>query len=133
MSLLIGVSRLIKKGRMIVQVTCFIEYKIDAFKLQQFNQYAKNWGQIIPRCGGELVGYFLPYEGSNNQAYGIISFDSLASYEAYRKRLKEDKQAQENFKFAQTERFILEETRRFLNPVESTYWQQAFDITTEAV
>lgn len=118
---------------MIVQVTCFIEYKIDAFKLQQFNQYAKNWGQIIPRCGGELVGYFLPYEGSNNQAYGIISFDSLASYEAYRKRLKEDKQAQENFKFAQTERFILEETRRFLNPVESTYWQQAFDITTEAV
>lgn len=108
-----------------MKITCFIEYKIDAFKLLQFSQYANNWGQIIPRCGGELVGYFLPHEGSNNQAFGIISFASLANYEGYRNRLKEDKGAISNFHFAQTEQFILEETRRFLNPVESTYWVSA--------
>ncbi len=108
-----------------MKITCFIEYKIDAYKLSQFSQYAKNWGAIIPRCGGELVGYFLPHEGSNNQAFGIISFDSLASYENYRNRLKEDDVAKQNFRYAQDEQFILEETRRFLSPVESTYWQLA--------
>jgi hypothetical protein len=31
----------------------------DAFK-----KYAENWGRIIPRLGGHLVGYFLPHEGT---------------------------------------------------------------------
>lgn len=110
-----------------MKITCFIDYKIDAFKLLQFSQYAKNWGQIIPRCGGELVGYFLPHEGCNNQAFGIISFQSLADYECYRNRLKGDDEAKQNFKFAEQEQFILEETRRFLSPVESTYWVNAIN------
>jgi len=114
-------------------VSCFIEYKINPFKLAQFTRYANNWGQIIPRCGGELVGYFLPHEGTNYQAFGIISFDSLASYEAYRIRLKQDAQAIENFEFAKEEQFILQETRRFLTPVESTYWCKAKAFNKESV
>ncbi|WNZ56119.1 NIPSNAP family protein [Microbulbifer sp. SSSA008] len=102
-------------------VTCFIEYKIDPFKLDAFRQYAENWGKIIPNCGGRLLGYFLPSEGTNFQAFGIINFDSLAHYEQYRKLLKQSPQGSENFQFATREKFILEEKRSFLNAVPETY------------
>lgn len=97
-----------------MKLTCFIQYQLDPFKIELFQQYAANWGQIIPRCGGELLGYFFPYEGTNNIAYGLICFDSLASYEAYRNRLKQDKQALENFEFARQQQFIQQEKRSFL-------------------
>lgn len=106
-------------------ITCFIEYQIDPNKLDQFAQYADNWGRIIPECGGELVGYFLPHEGSNNRAFGLISFSSLAEYEQYRTRLKSDPQGRENFLFAQKEAFILEEKRSFLKAVPSAYQRMA--------
>ncbi|AOT10623.1 NIPSNAP family protein [Pseudoalteromonas luteoviolacea] len=101
-------------------MTCFIEYEIDPSKLAQFNQYSKNWGEIIPRLGGELIGYFMPYEGDNKRAYGLIAFSSLADYESYRHRLRADEQAQANFQFALRERFILHEKRYFLSGVEGT-------------
>jgi hypothetical protein len=101
-------------------ITCFIRYEIDPFKLEKFKEYAANWGRIIPRCGGNLVGYFLPHEGTNNIAWGLIAFDSLASYESYRARLKGDPEARENFTLAQTQRFILREERTFLQGVEGT-------------
>src|ERR1700729_895520 len=90
--------------RYIVNMTiaCVIRYQIDPFQRDGFKQYAENWGRIIPRCGGHLVGYFLPHEGTNNVAWGLIAFDSLASYEAYRARLKSDREARENFAMAQT-------------------------------
>jgi hypothetical protein len=102
-------------------ITCFIEYKINAYKLAEFEQYAKNWGEIIPRCGGDLLGYFLPHEGSNDTAYGLISFDSLKDYEKYRARLKTDEAGKDNFIFAQKEQFITGEKRSFLKVVENTY------------
>ncbi len=102
-------------------ITCFIRYQIDPFQRQAFKQYAENWGRIIPRCGGQLVGYFLPHEGTNDVAWGLISFDSLASYEAYRARLRSDKEAVENFATAQSKRFILREERTFVEVVEGTY------------
>ena len=71
-------------------VTCFIRYQIDPFQRAAFKQYAINWGHIIPRCGGRLVGYFLPHEGTNDIAWGLIQFESLADYESYRARLKQD-------------------------------------------
>jgi len=108
-----------------MKITCFIEYKIDPFKLEQFEQYAENWGEIIPACGGELVGYFLPHEGCNDRAFGLISFDSLADYEKYRAVLKEDSQGRSNFQFAQQEQFIVEEKRSFLRVVPNTYQQAA--------
>jgi hypothetical protein len=103
-----------------MKITCVIRYEIDPFQRDAFQKYAENWGRIIPRCGGHLVGYFLPYEGTNNVAWGLIAFDSLAAYEAYRTRLKGDREARENFEMAQTKRLILREERNFVENVEGT-------------
>ena len=102
-------------------ITCIIRYEIDPFQRDAFKQYAVNWGRIIPRCGGHLVGYFLPHEGTNNVAWGLIAFDSLASYEAYRARLKADPEAMENFRMALTQRLILREERNFVEVVDGTF------------
>ena len=102
-------------------ITCFIRYRIDPFQRDAFETYAGNWARIIPRCGGHLVGYFLPYEGSNDIAWGLIAFPSLAAYEAYRARLKADAEGRENFAFAKERRFILGEERSFTEVVECTF------------
>jgi hypothetical protein len=99
-------------------ITVFIRYQIDPFKRDQFEAYAKRWLAVIPKCGGNLLGYWMPHEGTNSIAFGLISFDSLAAYEAYRARLKADGEGQANFEFAETERFILGEDRTFLRQVE---------------
>lgn len=101
-------------------ITCFIRYEIDPFQRAAFADYAANWGRIIPRCGGHLIGYFLPHEGSNYEAWGLIAFDSLAAYEAYRARLKQDPEGQANFRMAQEKRFILREQRTFTEVVAGT-------------
>lgn len=102
-------------------LTCFIRYQIDPFQRDAFQAYAEAWGRIIPRCGGHLVGYFLPHEGSNDVAWGLISFDSLAAYEAYRARLKTDPEGRENFARAQRQRLILREERSFTELVPGTW------------
>lgn len=102
-------------------ITCVIRYEIDPFQRDGFKEYAENWGRIIPRCGGHLVGYFLPHEGTNNIAWGLIAFDGLASYEDYRARLKSDREARENFAMAQNRRLILREERNFVEVVEGTF------------
>lgn len=102
-------------------ITCFIRYEIDPFQREAFRQYAENWGRIIPRLGGHLVGYFLPLEGTNYEAWGLVAFDSLAAYEAYRARLREDPQAIENFAYAKAQRFIVREERSFTEAVTSTF------------
>jgi hypothetical protein len=104
-----------------MKITCVIRYQIDPYQRDAFAQYAENWGRIIPRCGGHLVGYFLPYEGTNDVAWGLIAFDSLASYERYRDRLKSDKEALENFQMARSRRIILREERNFVEIVEGTF------------
>lgn len=102
-------------------VTCFIRYEIDPFQRDAFAQYANNWAAIIPRCGGFLLGYFLPHEGTNDIGWGLIGFDSLAAYETYRGRLKADPEARENFATAQAKRFILREERTFVSVVDGTF------------
>ncbi len=102
-------------------ILCVIRYQIDPFQRDAFKKYAENWGRIIPRCGGHLVGYFLPHEGTNDVAWGLIAFDSLASYEAYRSRLKLDPEGRENFGAAQAKRFILREERNFVELVDGTF------------
>ena len=111
-----------------MRVTCFIRYEIDPFQRDAFKEYADNWARIIPRCGGDLVGYFLPYEGTNNVAWGLIAFESLAAYEAYRAQLKADSEARSNFAFAQEKRLILREERTFLETVESTFRLEPCDV-----
>lgn len=101
-------------------IACIIRYKIDPFQREAFREYACNWGRIIPRCGGNLVGYFLPHEGTNDIAWGLIAFDSLASYEAYRTRLKVDDEGRANFAMAQGKRFIHREERSFVEVVDGT-------------
>jgi hypothetical protein len=98
-------------------ITCFIRYEIDPIQRDAFREYAENWGRIIPRLGGRLLGYFLPHEGTNYEAWGLVGFDRLADYEAYRLRLKEDDEARANFAFAREKRFILREERTFLENV----------------
>ncbi|MBO6507863.1 MAG: NIPSNAP family protein [Roseibium sp.] len=95
-------------------LTCFIRYHIDPTKKAAFEEYARNWGQAIPRCGANLFGYFSPHEGSTTLAYGVYSIENLAAYEAYRARLAADPLGRENYKFALSEKFILREDRTFL-------------------
>lgn len=104
-----------------MKVTCFIRYQIDPFQKEAFRKYAENWGRIIPRCGGHLVGYFLPHEGTNDIAWGLIAFESLAAYEVYRTRLKKDAEARGNFAMAEEKRLILREERTFLETIDETF------------
>jgi hypothetical protein len=99
-------------------ITVFIRYQLNPFKIHQFETYSKRWLEIIPNSGGDLLGYWMPHEGTNNIAYGLISFDSLASYEAYRARLKSDPAGAANFTYAEEQQFILAEERTFLRRVE---------------
>jgi hypothetical protein len=112
-------ARPVAKG-ISMAIVCIIRYQIDPFQRDVFKKYAENWGRIIPRCGGNLVGYFLPYEGTNDVAWGLIAFENLSSYEAYRARLKVDPEGRENFTMAQTKRVILREERNFVEVVDGT-------------
>jgi NIPSNAP len=102
-------------------ITCFIRYQIDPFQRAAFAEYAAAWGRIIPRCGGHLVGYFLPHEGTNDIAWGLIAFASLATYERYRAALRNDTEGRANFALAQERRFILREERSFTEVVDGTF------------
>ena len=108
-----------------MMLTCFIEYRIDPFQRDAFAEYARRWGSIIPRCGGRLIGYFLPGEGTNDTGWGLIAFDSLAAYEAYRARLRADPEGRANFERAQRQRFILREQRSFTEVVDGTFGRPA--------
>jgi hypothetical protein len=101
----------------VMTITVFIRYQLDPFQRDAFEQYARRWLEIIPKCGGNVLGYWMPHEGTNNIAYGLISFESLAAYEAYRARLKTDSEGAANFRFAEEKRFILGEERTFLRQV----------------
>ena len=100
-------------------VTVFIRYQIDPFKRTHFEEYSKRWLSIIPRMGGDLLGYWMPHEGTNNIAFALISFESLAAYESYRARLRADREGMSHFNFADENRFILAEERTFLRKVEA--------------
>jgi hypothetical protein len=95
-------------------ITCFIRYEIDPFKVDAFEEYARNWGQAIPRCGADLIGYYAPHTGSSTSAYGVYTVKSLADYEAHRERLRNDPLGRSNYDFARKEQFIRREDRIFL-------------------
>src|SRR5258708_34308007 len=99
-------------------VTVFLLYQLDPFKRADLEAYARRWLKIIPRLGGDLLGYWMPHEGTNNIAMALISFDSLAAYEAYRARLRGDPDGSANFQSAEEGRFIFAEERTFLRKVE---------------
>ena len=94
-------------------ITCFIRYEIDPFKREAFAEYARNWGQAIPRAGADLVGYYGPHEGSLTTAYAVYNIEDLAAYEAYRARLAASPEGKANYEFAKREQFIRREDRAF--------------------
>ena len=98
-------------------VVCHIRYVIDPFQREAFEEYARKWLTIIPACGGLCLGYFMPHEGTNNVAHALLSFESLAGYEAYRARVRVDPAGATNFGDALQQRFVLSEQRTFLTPV----------------
>jgi hypothetical protein len=102
-------------------ITCFIRYELEPHAQEAFAEYARNWGQAIPRGGADLIGYFAPHEGSATTGYGVYSLPDLAAYEAYRARLRDDPLARDNFAFAQKERFIRREDRLFLKLVSAPH------------
>jgi hypothetical protein len=104
-----------------MRMVCIIRYQIDPFQKEAFRSYAAAWGKIIPRCGGHLLGYFLPWEGTNDIAWGLIGFESLAAYESYRALLRADAEGLANFEFAQSRRLILREERNFVEVVSGTF------------
>jgi NIPSNAP protein len=103
------------------RIACLIRYEIDPFQRDAFAEYAASWGHIIPRCGGYLIGYFLPHEGTNHVAWALIAFESLAAYERYRAQLKSDPEGRDNFAMARTKRLILREERTFVEIVGATF------------
>jgi len=98
-------------------ITCAIQYSLDPHLIEDFEQYATTWPAIIERCGGALVGYYLPKEGADDYALALIDFESLAAYEQYRARLAADPDAQVNRRHALATRCILAERRSFLRKV----------------
>src|ERR1700748_3435715 len=108
---------LIVEEALMPTITVFIRYQLDPFKRAQFEEYSRNWLKIIPRCGGDLIGYWMPHEGNHNIAFALISFESLAAYEAYRARLRGDAEGMANFSFAEANQFILAEERTFFRKV----------------
>jgi NIPSNAP len=108
-------------GSQKMAIVCIIRYEIDPYQRDAFQEYAARWGRIIPRCGAALLGYFLPWQGTNYVGWGIIGgFDSLAAYERYQERLHQDPEARENLNFAQERRFIVHEERNFVEVVAGT-------------
>ncbi len=106
------------KGRQLMITIC-IRYTIDPRKHDDFERYARNWPEPIQRCGGQLLGYFLPTRmaGATNLAYALINFPSLADYEKYREALMDDAGAKENFAFADGSACILIEDRSVLQQI----------------
>jgi hypothetical protein len=114
------ISSFTTKTKPPMSITCFIRYQIDPYQRDAFAKYADGWAKVIPRCGGELIGYFLPAEGTNDIAFALISFESLAAYETYRKRLLLDPEGRANFELAKNKQFVMREERTFLEGVPST-------------
>ncbi|NIJ34191.1 NIPSNAP family protein [Sphingomonas oligoaromativorans] len=100
-------------------ITCIIRYEIDPYRQDAFEEYARNWGRVIPRCGADLIGYFAPHEGTATTAYGIYTIENLAAYEAYRARLKADPLGRENLALSRREQIIRREDRQFFRLVST--------------
>jgi len=101
-------------------ITLSIRYTIDPRKRSDFERYARDLGVIVPRCGGTLVGYWLPtlFAGPTNVALALIDFPSLAAYEQYLERLAGDSDNVASVRRAQEAGCILIEDRSFLERVE---------------
>jgi len=95
-------------------ITCYIKYKIDSYKLKEFEIYAKKWIPLVNKFGGIHHGYFLPHEGTNDMAIALFSFPSLA---AYREDSFKDPECLQAFDYATKTKCIINYERSFMRPV----------------
>jgi len=100
-------------------ITCFIRYPIDPFRVDAFEQYARNWDQATARCGADPVGYVAPGEGPATAAHGIHDVGGLAACEAYRARLEAEPLGRKDCTFERRKHFILREERLYLRPAST--------------
>lgn len=98
-------------------VTCFVDYRLDPYKLEDFERYARTWIGLIEKFGGTNHGFFLPSEGCNNRAVALFSFPSLSAYEEYRQATKDDQECQQAFAIAEETRCIKSYDRSFFRPL----------------
>ncbi|MEO9869781.1 NIPSNAP family protein [Ekhidna sp.] len=98
-------------------ITCYVNYKIDPDKLEEFEAYAKMWIPLVNKFGGQHNGYFLPHEGANNVAVALFSFNSLASYEQYRTDSMNDPDCIKAYEYAKETKCIVSYERNFMRPV----------------
>jgi hypothetical protein len=98
-------------------ITCVITYRIDPWKLAEFEAFSRRWLDLVPRFGGVHHGYFLPAEGANDVAYALFSFESLAAYEQYRTEAAEDPDCVAAFDFARETGCFVRADRSFLRPL----------------
>lgn len=100
-------------------ITCYLIYKIDPYKIREFETYARKWIPLVDKFGGKHLGYFLPHEGANNIAVALFNFESLATYEQYRKDSLQDPDCQEAYEYALQTKCILSYERSFLKPIQN--------------
>ncbi|BBO92802.1 NIPSNAP family protein [Desulfosarcina ovata] len=98
-------------------ITCYLRYEIDPYKIDQFEEYAKMWIPLVNKFEGTHHGYWLPYEGANNIAIALFSFQSLKAYEEYRMKIAQDGDCQKAFKFKEETRCIKSIERSFMKPL----------------
>ncbi|TEW51933.1 NIPSNAP family protein [Psychromonas algicola] len=98
-------------------VTCYLNYVVDPYKLEEFEHYAKLWIPLVNKFGGQHHGYFLPSEGVNNKALALFTFPSLAAYEQYRNDSLLDAECIAAFKYAEDTQCIVSYERSFFRPV----------------
>jgi NIPSNAP len=100
-------------------ITLCIRYRIDHNKYCEFETYARTLAQPVRRCGGNLIGYFLPTKlaGRTNEALALIAFPDLGAYERYRDALARDPGAAECLARVESSGCIVSEDRSFLQQV----------------
>jgi hypothetical protein len=98
-------------------ITCYLKYKVDPYKLADFEEYARLWIPIVNRMGGQHHGYFMPHEGANDVALALFSFPSLSAYESYRAQMAKDSECLAAYELADKSRCILSYERSFMRPV----------------
>ena len=99
-------------------ITCYIRYKIDTYKVSEFETYARMWIPLVERFGGVHHGYYLPHESNSDLAVALFSFASLSDYEAYRTRSMADEECQAAYAHAVETKCIVSYERQFLRPVQ---------------
>ena len=98
-------------------ISCVLHYRIDPYKLDEFEAYARMWLPLVERFGGTHRGYFLPAEGASDVAIAVFDFDTLAAYERYRTESLDDPDCLRAYEFARETRCIVSYERTFMRPV----------------